>query len=123
MEYLDVLLALLQNGGEAATKNGGQESWVSQLLMCGLLGIGFLAIYYFLIIKPKQDEQKEKEEMLEALNKKDDVLTIGGIHGTVEKIHDEEVTVVVDDQDDTQIKLAKWAIRENLTQKDEEEED
>ena len=42
-----------------------------------------IAIFYFFIIRPQSKKQKQRKEMLEALKKGDDVITIGGIHGKI----------------------------------------
>ena len=42
-----------------------------------------LAIMYLLMIRPQAKRQKEKQKMLEALKKGDQIVTIGGIHGKV----------------------------------------
>ena len=41
------------------------------------------AIFYFLLIRPQQKQQKEHREMVKNLSKNDEVITSGGLHGTV----------------------------------------
>ena len=55
-----------------------------QLVMIG----GFMAIAYFLLIKPQKKRQKAMMDMRESLKKGDDVVTIGGIKGTVVNVTD-----------------------------------
>ena len=40
-------------------------------------------IFYFLLIRPQQQKQKEQERMVKNLAKNDEVITSGGLHGTV----------------------------------------
>ena len=40
-------------------------------------------IFYVLLIRPQQKQQKEHERMLEALKKGDKILTTGGLYGTI----------------------------------------
>ena len=40
-------------------------------------------IFYFLLIRPQQQKQKEHEQLVKALAKNDEVITSGGLHGTV----------------------------------------
>lgn len=49
-----------------------------------LLAIG--AIFYFVVLRPQRNEQKKREEMLNTVAKGDHIVTIGGIHGTVEGV-------------------------------------
>ena len=48
------------------------------------------AIFYFLIIRPQQKQQKEHQEMLESLKKGDKILTSGGLFAEVVKVNSEE---------------------------------
>src|SRR6185436_3584287 len=41
------------------------------------------AIFYFLLIRPQQQQAKEHQKMLEGLKKGDRILTTGGIYGTI----------------------------------------
>ena len=59
--------------------------------------IAIIAIFYFLIIRPQNRKRKETEKMLSALKKGDRIVTIGGIHGTVQNVKDTTVIVKVDD--------------------------
>ena len=61
---------------------GGQGSQGGGL-MAYLPFILILAIMYFLMIRPQAKRQKEKQKMLKSLKKGDRVITIGGIHGSV----------------------------------------
>ena len=53
------------------------------------------AAFYFLILRPQQKEQKERQAMQKALAKGDQVVTSGGIHGTVTGAEEEVVTVEI----------------------------
>lgn len=45
--------------------------------------IAIFAIFYFLLIRPQQKQQKEHEAMLKGLKTGDKVLTTGGLYGTI----------------------------------------
>lgn len=55
------------------------------------------AIFYFLIIRPQQKRQKERNNMLNSLQKGDHVITIGGLHGTIVDLTEDRVTLKVAD--------------------------
>ncbi|MBX6394123.1 MAG: preprotein translocase subunit YajC [Alicyclobacillaceae bacterium] len=62
----------------------------------GILSIIVMfAIFYFLLIRPQQKRQKERQAMLSQLKKGDRVVTIGGIHGTIVDLDDDKVTLRV----------------------------
>ena len=67
-----------------------------------------IAVFYFLILRPQQRRQKEKQKLLESIKKGDRVIISGGIHGTVEGLEDK--TVLVKIADTTKIKVERAAI-------------
>ncbi|MEI8176967.1 MAG: preprotein translocase subunit YajC [Candidatus Omnitrophota bacterium] len=54
-------------------------------------------IFYFLLIRPQQKKQKEHEAMLKDLQKNDEIVTNGGIHGTIVNVKEQTVIVRIDD--------------------------
>ncbi|CAM5794264.1 MULTISPECIES: preprotein translocase subunit YajC [Brevibacillus] len=50
-------------------------------------------IFYFLLIRPQQKRQKQRNAMLASIKKGDKVVTIGGVHGTIQDISDDTVTL------------------------------
>ena len=56
-----------------------------------------LGVMYFLIIRPQQQKEKEHQKMLNAITKNDDVVTTGGIHGTVVNVKDKTFILRVDE--------------------------
>jgi preprotein translocase subunit YajC len=78
------------SGGEGATGGLGAFGGFLPLLL-------IIAIFYFLIIRPQSKKRKETEKMLSALKKGDRIVTIGGIHGTIQSVKDTTVIVKVDD--------------------------
>lgn len=51
------------------------------------------AIFYFLLIRPQQKKAKQRNAMLSALKKGDKIVTIGGMHGTIQELNDDSVTL------------------------------
>ena len=60
-------------------------------------GILIFFVFYFLIIKPQKDKQKEQKKMIDNLKKNDAVVTVSGIHGTIVLVKEKTVMVRVDD--------------------------
>jgi preprotein translocase subunit YajC len=52
-----------------------------------------IAIFYFLLILPQRREQKRHREMLAALNRGDQVVTMGGLVGEIVHLKDDLVTL------------------------------
>ncbi|WP_429842822.1 preprotein translocase subunit YajC [Brevibacillus sp. FIR094] len=51
------------------------------------------AIFYFLLIRPQQKKAKQRNAMLGALKKGDKIVTIGGVHGTIQDLSDDTITL------------------------------
>ncbi|MBI4227988.1 MAG: preprotein translocase subunit YajC [Candidatus Omnitrophica bacterium] len=55
-------------------------------------------VMYFLLIRPQQRRQQEHAKLVAALKKHDEVVTIGGVHGTILNVKEQTVILRVDDQ-------------------------
>lgn len=75
-----------------ADGSAGSGSIVPTLVTFGLVFV----IFYFLIIRPQNKKKKDAENMLKTLKKGDRIVTIGGIHGTIQSIKDDTVVVKID---------------------------
>lgn len=82
------------------------NSMPAMLQLFPLVFIMFM--FYFLMIKPQQKKQKEHKMMIDGMNKNDEVVTSGGIHGTVVNIKDKTFIIRVDDN--AKIEVDKNAI-------------
>jgi preprotein translocase subunit YajC len=72
------------------------NSMIAPLLMYG----GIFAIFYFLLIRPQQQQRKQHEQAILQLKKGDRIVTAGGVIGEVQHIKaaatpsaDDEVTI------------------------------
>ena len=83
---------------------GGQTSWFSTLMPLVII----FAIFYLLMIRPQQKQQKKHREMVASMRKGDKVVTRGGMHGTVYGLTDTTVTVEV--AKEVKIKFSREAI-------------
>jgi preprotein translocase subunit YajC len=92
-----ILMFFMQQGD-------GMTGLVSSLLPFLLI----ILVFYFLILRPQQKRQKERQKLLESIKKGDKVITSGGVHGTVEGI--EEKTVLVKIAENTKVKVDRSAI-------------
>ena len=76
--------------------------------------VAMIAVFYFLMIRPENKRKKEAEQMRSAVKTGDEIVTIGGIIGTVVSVKDEKF-VMETGADQVRIELAKWAISSNET--------
>jgi preprotein translocase subunit YajC len=78
------------------------------------IGLMFVLMYFILFRGPQKQKQQHKK-MVQTLEKNDRVRTIGGIIGTVVDIKDDEITLKVDESNNTKIKIVSSAIGKNLS--------
>jgi preprotein translocase subunit YajC len=83
---------------------GADGSMMSTLIMFGLI----IAIFYFMILRPQQKRQKERQRLLEAVKKGDRIITAGGLHGTIAGL--DEKTVLVQVAENVKMKFDRTAI-------------
>ncbi len=71
------------------------------------------AIIYFLMIRPEQKKQKQRQKMIGEMKKGDKVLTAGGIYGVVGSVKGETVTVKI--ADNTSVEMTKTSVTSVIT--------
>jgi preprotein translocase subunit YajC len=86
------------DGVTPASQDGG--------LMQFLPLVALLAVFYFLILRPQQKRAKEHKTLMEALQKGDEVITIGGILGKVTKVGEDNVAIEIADNVVVQVQKA-----------------
>jgi len=57
--------------------------------------IGFVFVFYFMLIRPQRQQQKKRQDMLNALKVGDKVITTGGIYGEITEIKDKSLRVKI----------------------------
>jgi len=83
----------------------------TQLIFLALM---FVLMYMILFRGPRKKQQQHKQ-MIQSLAKNDKVQTIGGIIGTVVDIKENEVTLKIDESNNTKIKILRSAIGRNMS--------
>lgn len=96
---MNLTLILLQSEG------GG----MAQFIMLGLI----VVVFYFFMIRPQVRKSKQQRKFRENLNKGDQVITIGGVHGKVAEI--KETIVIIEVEGGNRLKVEKSAITSEFT--------
>ncbi len=84
----------------------GQQSMMLTIVMM----VALFAIVYFFMIRPQNKKQKEIQNFRNALQVGQEVVTIGGIHGTVKSIDEVGNTVMLEVATGVKMKFEKSAI-------------
>ncbi len=84
-----------------------------------ILIIGFLLIY-LLFVRPQKKRQAKQQQLVNELRVGDEVLTAGGIYGTISQIDEDLITVEIAPA--TEVRVARRAIAGVTPEPQEEEE-
>ncbi|MBR6378304.1 MAG: preprotein translocase subunit YajC [Oscillospiraceae bacterium] len=76
--------------------------------------VAFVAIFYFMIMRPENKKKKEQEELRNSLHRGDRITTIGGIMGKIVDIKDDKI-VIESGEDQVRLELQKWSVMTNNT--------
>lgn len=85
-------------------EQAGQGSFLASFLPLVVL----FAIFYFLVIRPQQQQVKKHKEMLENLSKGDKIVTNGGLIVDIVKVEENFFKVKLNDS--TEVKLDKDSV-------------
>lgn len=103
MQFPLYFIPLMAGGGAEGGSGGG-----------GLLGfLPFILIFviiYFLMIRPQAKRQKAQQKMIAEIKQGDNVVTIGGIHGTVAGIREQDNTLIIKINEGNKIVVDRSAV-------------
>src|ERR1700712_3867051 len=97
MQLLSIFLMM----GQGDQKGGAS----STLIMMGLM----ILVFWLFMIRPQAKKAKKQKEFINNLQKGDKIVTIAGIHGTVNKVND-DATLVLETSPGSYIKIERSAI-------------
>lgn len=100
----------------AQSDTASKGSSFGPLIMIGLMFV----VMWVVMIRPQQKRQKEQQNMINAIKKGDQVVTIGGLHAKVNSIGEKTVSLKIGD---TQfLTFEKSSIAKVLNKKEDKEE-
>lgn len=101
MNFITIAHAMTAPTAQSGQGGGG--------MMGGFITIGLIfLVFYLLLIRPQQKQQKKLGQMRENLKKGDKLITTGGMFGTVDTVNPNSVIIYVNDK--VKIEIAKSAI-------------
>ena len=98
----DLISTAYAMGG--GTESGQQPNPIASLLPFALM---FLVLY-LLILRPQMKKQRNQQRMIDELEKNDEIVTSGGIHGTILNIKDDILVVKI--ADNVKIEVSRAAV-------------
>ena len=79
------------------------------------LFLPLIILMIFMFFRAPQKQKQQRKKLEQSLEKNDKILTIGGIIGTIVDLKDDEITLKVDESNNTKIKIRRSAIGRNLS--------
>ncbi|MBK7885661.1 MAG: preprotein translocase subunit YajC [Chitinophagaceae bacterium] len=95
MQFLSIFLMDAQGKGSSSTT----------MIMMGLM----VVVFWMFMIRPQAKKAKQQKAFINNLQKGDKIVTIAGIHGTVNKVNDDG-TLMLETSPGSYIKLERSAI-------------
>jgi len=108
-----LFLQAKQSATQKASAFSTYGMWVLILVM--------VLVFYMLLIRPQRKRSREHEEMVSKIERGDEVVTIGGVHGIIKRMTEDTVVLEVDKG--VRITFARSAISRRVSQPEEEEEE
>ena len=76
--------------------------------------VAIFVLFWFLLIRPQKKREKQNEQMRSTLQIADEIMTSGGIIGRIVSMK-EDTLVIETGSDRSKIRIARWAVAQNLT--------
>ena len=111
-EEVETTTVIASDPNTASTRTETPKPFFPPWLLIGLMFV----LLYFILFRGPQKQKQQRKQLMQSLQKNDRVRTIGGIIGTVVDIKGDEITLKVDESNNTKIKVASTAIGKNLSQ-------
>lgn len=86
------------------------EQGIGQVIFLALL----IAVFYFLLIRPQKRRVEQHQKLVSSVDVGDEVVTIGGLYGTVTAIGDEDFEL--EPSPGTRLRFVKSAIARRITE-------
>ena len=77
--------------GTAAAGTAGAAGSVGSIIFVVVI---WVAVFYFLLIRPQKKQKKQMEELHNAMEPGDNIMTTGGFYGTILDIVDDTTVIV-----------------------------
>lgn len=93
---------------DASTATGGLGGMSSILFL-----VIIFVVFYFFLIRPENKRKKKLTEMRNNISIGDEIVTIGGIMGTIVHVTEDDITIETG-EDKVRVQFKKWAVSSNV---------
>lgn len=110
---LNTIMTYLDTTTAGDTPANASNPWLMPVLL-----VVMVAVFYFVMIRPQKKQEKQIAEMRDSLAVGDEVVTIGGIIGTVLIIKDDKIMIETGN-DRTKLTILRSSVKTVLNDEDE----
>lgn len=110
---LNTIMTYLDTTAAGDTPANASNPWLMPVLL-----VVMVAVFYFVMIRPQKKQEKQIAEMRDSLAVGDEVVTIGGIIGTVLIIKDDKIMIETGN-DRTKLTILRSSVKTVLRDEDE----
>ena len=110
---------LLHHAVLAQAEGGGGASGLGLLVPLVLMGV----LFYFLLIRPQQRRARAARDLISSVEVGDEIMTAGGILGTVTAMDDDDELLTLEVAPGTRIRVVKRAVQQRFVEEDEDDEE
>lgn len=110
---LNTIMTNLDTTAAGDTPANASNPWLMPVLL-----VVMVAVFYFVMIRPQKKQEKQIAEMRDSLAVGDEVVTIGGIIGTVLIIKDDKIMIETGN-DRTKLTILRSSVKTVLRDEDE----
>ena len=110
---LNTIMTYLDTTAAGGTPANASNPWLMPVLL-----VVMVAVFYFAMIRPQKKQEKQIAEMRDSLAVGDEVVTIGGIIGTVLIIKDDKIMIETGN-DRTKLTILRSSVKTVLKDEDE----
>lgn len=110
---LNTIMTYLDTTAAGDTPANASNPWLMPVLL-----VVIVAVFYFVMIRPQKKQEKQIAEMRDSLAVGDEVVTIGGIIGTVLIIKDDKIMIETGN-DRTKLTILRSSVKTVLKDEDE----
>lgn len=96
------LLSIFLMAPDPSSKGGGSATTMIFML-------GMIVVFYFFMIRPQAKKAKQQKQFVNDMKKGDKIVTIAGIHGTINKVNDDG-TIMLEVSPGSYIKIERSSI-------------
>jgi len=75
-----------------------------------LMMLILIAVFYFILIRPQRQKDKQVQAMRKGLKVGDEIVTIGGIYGKIVRVKGDERIVIQTGSDRVKLEMARWSV-------------